>query len=115
MVVILQQLIVQKEQSFEPSQHISDNGTEIINLTLKNNVPAIIEITDIEILVDENYSLREADFVKAQHFANGNGGIRGYEQENKRLYLTNVHIYTNANGTISLVLRKNDDIKERMT
>lgn len=97
---------ITNELTFEINHPTFENNTEIINLTLKNNVPAIIEIRDTEILINENYYLSEDNFIKTQHFANGNGSIGGYTQENNRLYLTNIHLYKNATGTITLILKK---------
>lgn len=82
------------------------NETEIVNLTLTNNMPVKINIKDMEIRFNENYILTEDNFVKAQHFANGNGGIRGYEQHGSTIYLQNVRLLENASGTISLILTK---------
>lgn len=97
---------ITNELTFEINRPAFKNNTEIINLTLKNNVPAIIEIRDTEILINKNYYLSEDNFIKTQHFANGNGGISGYTQENNKLYLTNIHLYKNATGTITLILKK---------
>lgn len=102
----IEEIYITNELTFEINHPTFENNTEIINLTLKNNVPAIIEIRDTEILVSENYYLSEDNFIKAQYFANGNGGISGYTQENNRLYLTDIHLYKNATGTITLILKK---------
>lgn len=98
--------ITNEDFSFEVNRPAFENNTEIIYLTLKNNAPVTIKIRDIEILVNENYNLSEDDFVKTQIFANNNGGIGGYKQENNWLYLTNIHMCKNATGTISLILNK---------
>ena len=97
---------ITNELTFEINRPAFENNTEIINLTLRNNVPAIIEIRDTEILINENYYLSEDNFLKTQYFANGNGGISGYTQENNWLYLTDIHLYKNATGTITLILEK---------
>jgi len=97
---------ITNELTYEINHPSFENNTEIINLTLKNNVPAIIKIRDTEILINENYYLSEDNFIKTQHFANGNGGIRGYTQENNWLYLTDIQLYKNATGTITLILEK---------
>ena len=94
------------ELIYFPPEHTFQNETEMVNLTLTNNVPAIVYIEEIEILVSDNYVLTEDNFVKAQHFANGNGGIRGYDQDGSTLYLQNIHLLENASGTISLILIK---------
>ena len=94
------------ELIYLPPEHTFQNETEMVNLTLTNNIPATIEIEYISIEVDENYVLTEDNFVKTQHFANGNGGIEGYEQGGSTLHLLNIHLFENASGTISLILTK---------
>lgn len=94
------------ELIYFPPDHTFQNETEMVNLTLTNNIPDTINIKEMEIRIDENYVLTEDNFVKTQHFANGNGGIRGYKQVGTTLYLLNTHLFENASGTISLILTK---------
>ena len=94
------------ELIYLPPEHTFQNETEMVNLTLTNNISADIEIKYIIIHVNENYVLTEDNFIKAQHFANGNGGIGGYEQGGSVLHLHNIHLLENASGTISLILTK---------
>ena len=94
------------ELIYSPPDHTFQNETEMVNLTLTNNIPTTINIKEIEIRIDGNYVLTEDNFVKTQHFANGNGGIGGYEQGESTLHLQNIHLLENASGTISLILIK---------
>lgn len=86
-----------------------ENDTEVINLTLKNNVPTIIKIKDIEIIINENYNLTKDDFNKIRDFENRKGSIRGYEKEKTKLLLTDVYLYKESSSTISLFLTKIDE------
>lgn len=94
------------ELIYSPPDHTFQNETEMVNLTLTNNIPTTINIKEIEIRIDGNYVLTEDNFVKTQHFANGNGGIRGYKQVGPTLYLLNTHLFENASGAINLILTK---------
>ena len=94
------------ELIYHPPEHTFQNETEMVNLTLTSNISADIEIKYITIQVNENYVLTEDNFVKTQYFANGNGGIEGYEQGGSTLHLLNTHLLENASGTISLILTK---------
>lgn len=94
------------ELIYLPPDHTFQNETEMVNLTLTNNISAAIKIKSITIQVNENYVLTDDNFVKTQYFANGNGGIEGYEQDGSTLHLLNTHLFENASGTISLILTK---------